>query len=180
MLMNIMLDRADNGIVTRHDLVANEKIKDKSNHRINLLLSEYWKKYSEKVGLIFTSTVLCKKSKKYYLSMWELGEMKMLEGLLENGEVVQIDYFCVYKKDMFESKKDVIEKYEKTSFQRFFDTDAPKKIEKKETKRIKKVFMKSERDELKKKENGKEKNSMDKFFQKEKKGNIMNFFKANK
>ena len=180
--MNFMLDRSGSGIVSRHDLFASEKIKDKSRTHLNFLLAEFWKKHVDKVDLLFTANVYCNQSKKYYLSMWDLSEIGVLEGMVANGEIIQVDYFCVYRKKDFKSKKEVIEKYEKTNFLRLYGAeDKDVKAEKKETKKIKKVYLKSEwGDNGKSKENNKEKNSIDKFFQKKSKGNIMNFFQKSK
>ena len=181
--INFMLDRAESGIVSVHDLAGSDKIKDKSKYRLNFLLAEFWKKHSHKVDLLFTTTIYCKQSKKYYVSIWDLSEMGVLESITANGDIIQVDYFCVYKKENFKSKKEVIDKYEKTNFLLLLeDEKKDSKADGKETKKIKKVYLKSEWGDKKKSQgNGSgKKKSIDGFYQKKKKGNIMNFFQASK
>ena len=173
--MRYMMDGSESKIVSYHDLIESKELVNKSRPHINSLFEKYWTKYSTKVGMLIITNIYCNESKSYYLSIFDLTEVNVIEELTKKGKLIQIDYFCVYSKELYQSKREVLNKYQEVNFNILFTESTKKEAEKeKETKKIRQVFLGS-----KESRNGSGANKKE-FFTKSQSNSITSFFKMGK
>lgn len=173
LMVRYMMDGSESKIISYHDLMESDELLDKSKPRLNLIFEKFWTKYSEKVGMLLMVNIYCNTSHKYYVSIFDIKEVSVIEEIIKEGKMVEIDYFCVYNKDLYQDKKDVLKKYEEVNLVKLQNEQKDDECEK-ITKKIRQVYLGSKETKNENKPDKKD------FFKKSKTNSITSFFKMGK